>query len=81
MPGDADEIFFAEGSLIDIASPAWQRVPTEALHKLLLQRQAGGERPACGSSDAQVSYNFGLHLFALFLILFLSTAGKSPPRT
>ncbi|GAB7341469.1 hypothetical protein MBLNU457_7705t1 [Dothideomycetes sp. NU457] len=37
------------------------------------------QRPACGSGDRTRSYNTGLHVFALFLILFLSILACSFP--
>jgi hypothetical protein len=73
--GDDGSIFFSGGELIDISSSQWQKLPTEALKALLAQRQTGGDRPTCGSDEQTHHYNTALHVFALFLILFLSTAG------
>jgi len=56
-------------------------VPTRLLREELLRR--GGdirdERPECGTKDSRGSYNTPLHVFALFLILALSTAGEQHP--
>lgn len=49
---------------------------TEFLRAELLRRD---ERPACGSKAGKGAYNTSLHVFALFLILGLSTAACSFP--
>jgi hypothetical protein len=54
---------------------AWSHVPIHILHKELKRRQDNGEKPACGSEDNKGEYDLGLHVFALFLILLLSTLG------
>lgn len=59
------------------AGLAWSDIPTEFLRRELHKRQ-DLERPACGSKGGRGSYNTSLHVFALFLILGLSTAGKAP---
>ncbi|KAH9873428.1 hypothetical protein IAQ61_004051 [Plenodomus lingam] len=41
--------------------------------------QDGQDRPACGHKGANQHYNTAAHVFALFLILFLSTAACSFP--
>ncbi|KAG9784235.1 Zinc-regulated transporter 2 [Exophiala dermatitidis] len=52
------------------------RLPLELLHAELLRRQ---EKPTCGTPGKQGSYNTGIHVFALFLILVLSTLACSFP--
>ncbi|QIW95422.1 hypothetical protein AMS68_000940 [Peltaster fructicola] len=42
-------------------------------------RRDDGARPACGSGNSVRNYNTGLHVAALFLILFLSTLACSFP--
>lgn len=44
-----------------------------------LRRRDQQDRPACGSKGANKHYNTAAHVFALFLILFLSTAACSFP--
>lgn len=46
----------------------------EAIHAELFRRQ---EKPECGTRGQASSYNTGIHVFALFLILGLSTLGES----
>lgn len=50
---------------VDIGASYLSKTPS-----LLLARQ--DERPQCGSSGKVQNYDLGLHVFALFLILFLS---------
>jgi zinc transporter 1/2/3 len=51
-------------------------IPAHILHAELLRRQQDNdERPKCGSKDGKGYYNTPVHVFALFLILTLSTAG------
>ncbi|ORY15031.1 Zinc/iron permease [Clohesyomyces aquaticus] len=57
---------------------SWTDVPTHLLHAELLRRR-DGERPACGTKGSKGSYNTPLHVFALILILVLSTAACSFP--
>jgi zinc transporter 1/2/3 len=53
---------------------SWADIPTAFLHAELARRQdVNTERPACGSSTSS-SYNTGIHVFALILILTLSVA-------
>lgn len=54
-------------------------LPLELLHAELSRRQDA--KPACGSAENHGTYNTGLHVFALFLILILSTLGKQEGRT
>jgi zinc transporter 1/2/3 len=61
------------------AASVWSNIPLSALHAELQRRQEAGERPACGSSASKHAYNTPLHVFALFLILILSTAACSFP--
>lgn len=55
-------------------------IPLSILHAELQRRQDGDEKPACGRSGSRGSYNMGAHVFALFLILILSTLGKYSTR-
>ncbi len=64
---------------------SWSSIPTNLLLNELSKRQhgqAGGdpnrERPACGSHE-RGAYDTPLHVFALFLILFLSTVACGFP--
>ncbi|KXX76796.1 Zinc-regulated transporter 2 [Madurella mycetomatis] len=50
----------------------WSSIPTELLLAELSRRDDSDGRPACGSGK-RGSYDTGLHVFALFLILILST--------
>ncbi|KAL2133276.1 hypothetical protein VTI74DRAFT_2619 [Chaetomium olivicolor] len=52
--------------------PLWSSIPTELLLAELSRRDDANERPACGSGK-KGSYDTGIHVFALFLILILST--------
>jgi zinc transporter 1/2/3 len=58
---------------------SWSDLPTSALRAELLRRQANNhdERPACGTAGTTKDYNMPLHVFALVLILVLSTLGQS----
>ncbi|KAF1996705.1 Zinc/iron permease [Amniculicola lignicola CBS 123094] len=58
--------------------PSWTDIPTHLLRAELLRRQVD-ERPACGTKGGRGHYNTPLHVFALFLILALSTAACSFP--
>ncbi|KAI0201527.1 ZIP family zinc transporter [Astrocystis sublimbata] len=65
----------ASSELLNDAS--WSSIPTELLRAELLRRKEGdgdgpSEKPACGSGD-KGTYDTSLHVFALFLILTLST--------
>jgi len=53
------------------------RLPIEPLHAELAKRQDA--KPSCGSTGDRGTYNVGLHVFALFLILVLSTLACSFP--
>jgi hypothetical protein len=56
----------------------WSGIPTSQLRAELLRRQSNSdERPACGTARHTKDYNMPLHVFALFLILTLSTLGQS----
>lgn len=57
----------------------WLDFPTSVLQAELLRRQDTAERPACGSGTSSRRYNTPLHVFALFLILILSTLACSFP--
>ncbi|EAT88526.2 hypothetical protein SNOG_04766 [Parastagonospora nodorum SN15] len=53
----------------------YSEIPTHLLRAELHRRQQDGqERPACGTKGGKGHYNTSLHVFALFLILTLSTA-------
>ncbi|KAF2797646.1 Zinc/iron permease [Melanomma pulvis-pyrius CBS 109.77] len=60
------------------AGPSWDDIPTHLLRAELRRRQ-NGDRPACGTKGGRGSYNTPIHVFALFLILGLSTAACSFP--
>ncbi|KAK5272574.1 hypothetical protein LTR99_001965 [Exophiala xenobiotica] len=53
------------------------RLPVELLHAELTRRQDA--KPSCGTSGDRGTYNLGLHVFALFLILGLSTLACAFP--
>ena len=57
-----------KGGLLDI--------PLHLLHAELRRRQDASYKPACGSRTEGTYYNTGSHVFALFLILGLSTLGS-----
>jgi hypothetical protein len=55
---------------------SYTEIPTHLLRAELHRRQQDAqERPACGTKGGKGHYNTSLHVFALFLILVLSTAG------
>lgn len=57
---------------------SWSDIPTSALRAELLRRQtADHDRPTCGRAGNTNDYNMPLHVFALVLILVLSTLGQS----
>jgi hypothetical protein len=51
-------------------------LPLELLHAEILRRQDAPYKPACGTSGEKGIYNMPMHVFALFLILGLSTLGQ-----
>ncbi|KIX92840.1 uncharacterized protein Z520_11503 [Fonsecaea multimorphosa CBS 102226] len=55
------------------------RLPLDLLHAELQRRQDAPAKPACGSEGRRGTYNTGIHVFALFLILVLSTLACSFP--
>ncbi len=59
------------------AEISWASIPTRALLDELSKRDDAVRKPQCGSRE-QGSYNTGLHVFALFLILAVSTVGRQP---
>ncbi|KAJ8106425.1 hypothetical protein OPT61_g9544 [Boeremia exigua] len=54
-------------------------ITTELLRRELQRRQDEAGKPTCGSKGGKKHYNTGLHVFALVLILALSTAACSFP--
>jgi hypothetical protein len=51
-------------------------IPVHLLHAELLRRQQDNDgRPKCETKGGKGHYNTPIHVFALFLILILSTAG------
>ncbi|KAI4730967.1 Zinc/iron permease [Aureobasidium sp. EXF-10728] len=60
---------------------SWSDIPTSALRAELLRRQTTNhdDRPACGTAGTTKDYNMPLHVFALVLILVLSTLACSFP--
>lgn len=52
----------------------WANIPTHLLRAELLRRQEH-EHPECGTKGNRGYYNTPLHVFALALILTVSTAG------
>ncbi|KAF2118425.1 Zinc/iron permease [Lophiotrema nucula] len=57
---------------------SWTDVPTHLL-RAELQRRQDDAKPACGTKGGRGSYNTPIHVFALFLILGLSTLACSFP--
>ncbi|OAP57160.1 hypothetical protein AYL99_07898 [Fonsecaea erecta] len=55
------------------------RLPLDLLHAELQRRQDVPAKPACGTEGRRGTYNTGIHVFALFLILTLSTLACSFP--
>ncbi|KAF2452699.1 Zinc/iron permease [Lineolata rhizophorae] len=59
---------------------SWAEIPTALLRQELLRRQSEHDgRPPCGSGSNRAAYNTPLHVFALVLILVLSTLACSFP--
>ncbi|KAK3309370.1 Zinc/iron permease [Chaetomium strumarium] len=56
-----------------VNDPQWSSIPTDLLLAELSRRDDAQDRPACGSGKNGSHYNTGIHVFALFLILTLST--------
>ncbi|KAF3001217.1 hypothetical protein E8E13_001683 [Curvularia kusanoi] len=54
-------------------------ITSELLRRELQRRQEEAEKPECGSKGGKKHYNTGIHVFALVLILVLSTAACSFP--
>lgn len=62
----------------DILDVSWSSIPSDILRQELARRQDSNgpsEKPACGSGD-RGTYDTSLHVFALILILVLSTLCK-----
>ncbi|KAK4940534.1 hypothetical protein LTR10_019408 [Elasticomyces elasticus] len=64
-------------SSLDVRDFDVSLLPLELLHAELSRRQ--DEKPACGSTGNHGTYKLGLHVFAIFLILGLSTLACSFP--
>jgi hypothetical protein len=63
------------------AGLSYTEIPTHLLRAELHRRQQDEqERPTCGTKGGKGHYNTSLHVFALFLILVLSTAGTYTVR-
>ena len=60
-----------------LSPPGLAHIPAHVLHAELLRRQDADGRPKCETKGGQGHYNTPLHVFALLLILALSTAGSS----
>ena len=54
----------------------WADIPLDILRAELQRRQTDAEKPQCGTKGRRGEYNTGIHVFALVLILVLSTGGK-----
>lgn len=76
------------GAVLNASTSQENRYPnplaqiSSALLKAELTRRLGDDedfRPECGSGGVKGSYNTPLHVFALFLILFLSVLGTVSP--
>ena len=65
----------ASPTLTDIALGELQNIPFDVLQAEFHRRKNAGEQPSCGSKGTTKSYNTPLHVFALVLILALSTLG------
>jgi hypothetical protein len=72
------------GMTESVSGMQWVDIPTHLLRAELLRRQEQGrqeqERPACGTKGNRGYYNTPLHVFALILILTVSTAGMLPSK-
>jgi ZIP zinc/iron transport family len=65
-----------------LAGLSWTDIPTQLLRDELRRRQTIDDdqpQPECGTKGSRGSYNTPLHVFALILILVLSTAACSFP--
>jgi hypothetical protein len=54
-------------------------ISSHLLHAELRRRDGEITKPLCGSGRRKGSYNTSLHVAALFIILILSTLGRSLP--
>lgn len=59
------------------SAPSWSGISTELLRAELARRDEDPPKPSCGSG-IKGSYNTSAHVFALILILALSTIGFCP---
>lgn len=69
----------ASDAATERGDPSWATIPTELLLAELRRRQDDGDgqqKPECGSRE-RGWYDTAAHVFALFLILFLSTVCMS----
>ncbi|MCJ1284986.1 hypothetical protein MMC26_004323 [Xylographa opegraphella] len=60
-------------------APSWADIPSAILAAELRRRQDASAKPACGTKGHRGTYNTPLHVFALVLILVLSTLACSFP--
>ena len=51
-------------------------LPLDILQEELQRRQDAPAKPACGTTGRRGTYNTGIYVFALFLILGLSTLSQ-----
>lgn len=72
-PSNLSLFYSAQMSNAGLGVP-WSEIPTHLLRAELERRQED-ERPTCGTKGGKGHYNTPLHVFALILILALSTAG------
>ncbi|KAL5084412.1 hypothetical protein Trisim1_012020 [Trichoderma cf. simile WF8] len=67
-----------DGADAVMARDAWASIPSSLLHAELQRRRDQGERPQCGGHNSGW-YDTAAHVFALLLILVLSTIGCGFP--
>jgi len=82
LPSNVDVLILSTRASVDMRqenAASWSDLPTSVLQAELLRRQANNhdDRPACGTAGNTKDYNMPLHVFALVLILVLSTLGQS----
>ena len=62
---------------IPTSSSPWSHIPLHVLRSELQRRQKETDKPECGTEGHGGEYNTPAHVFALILILVLSTGGKA----